>query len=115
MNESFDLLEKPVISDVKAILLTQHDNGKDKRELLLLCHTVNRHPPEYAWRKDGSPLVKGTDTVNISLEKNTAVGVYECHVTNVAGSASKSLVISLAGEPGKRVIVCFISLSKLDV
>ena len=104
-----------MISDVKGILLTQHDNGKDKRELLLLCNTANRHPPEYAWRKDGSPLVKGTATVNISLEKNTAAGEYECHVTNDAGSVSKSLVISLVGEPGKRVIVCFISLPKLDV
>ena len=97
-----------MIRDVKGILLTQHDNGKDKRELLLLCHTANRHPPEYAWRKDGSPLVKGTDTVIISLEKNTAVGKYECHVTNVVGSASKSLVFSHVGEPGKRVIVLYL-------
>ena len=96
-----------MISDVKGILLRQHDNGKEKRELLLLCRTVNRHPPEYAWRKDGSPLTKGTDTINISLEENSAVGEYECHVTNQAGSASKSLVISPVAEPGKRVNVSF--------
>lgn len=88
---------------MKGILLKQHDKGKDKQELLLLCNTVNRHPLEYAWRKDGSPLATGTGTVNISLEENTAVGEYECHVTNLAGSASKSLVISPVAEPGKRV------------
>ena len=94
-----------MISDVKGILLRQHDNGKDKRELLLLCRTANRHPPEYVWRKDGYPLAKGTDTVNISLEENTAVGEYECQVTNRAGSTSKSLVISPVAEPGKTVNV----------
>ena len=105
-----------MISDVKGILLKQHANGKEKRELLLLCYTVNRHPPEYAWRKDGSPLAKGTDTVKVSLEENTVVGEYECRVTNLAGSASKSLVISPVAEPGKkRVNVCFLSLSTPDV
>ena len=104
-----------MISDVKGILLKQHDNGKDKRELLLLCHTVNRHSPEYVWRKDGSPLAKGTNTVKISLEENTAVGEYECQVTNLAGRTSKSLVISPVAEPGKNVNVCLLYLSKPDV
>ena len=111
---TFDLLEKPVISDVKGILLQQHDNGKDKRELLLLCHTVNRHPPEYAWSKDGSPLAKGTDTVKVSLEENTAVGEYECHVTNLAGSSSKSLVISSpVAEPGESMFVFYLYPSRM--
>ena len=91
---------------MKGILLKQHDKGKDKRELLLFCNTVNRHPLEYVWKKDGSPLATGTDTITVSLKDNTAVGEYECHVTNLAGSASKSLVISPVAEPGKRVNVC---------
>ena len=102
-----------MISDVRGILLRQHDNGKDKRELLLLCDTVNRHPLVYTWRKDGFPLANGTNTVNISLEENTAVGEYECHVTNLAGNASKSLVISPLPEPGKRVNVCLVYHSEL--
>jgi len=103
-----------VISDVKGILLRKHDNGKDKRELLILCNTVNRHSPEYVWRKDGSPLAKGTNTVKISLEENTAVGEYECQVTNLAGSTSKSLVISTVVDPGKKVNVCLLYLFKPD-
>lgn len=97
-----------MISDVKGILLIQDVKGKDKRELLLLCNTVNRHPLEYTWKKDGSPLAKGTDSVKISLEENAAVGEYECSVANLAGSASKSLVISPVAEPGKTVNVCLI-------
>lgn len=89
-----------MITDVKGLLLIQNDKGKDKRELLLLCNTANRHPLEYAWTKDGEPLARETDTVKVSLEPNTAVGNYECHVSNLAGSASKSLVISPVVEPG---------------
>ena len=89
-----------MITEVKGILLKQTHKGKEKRELLLLCNTANRHPPECAWTKDGAPLARGTDSVKVSLEDSTAVGEYECHVSNLAGSASKTLVISPVGEPG---------------
>ena len=97
-----------MISDVKGILLRQHVKGKDERQLLILCNTVNRHALQYTWKKDGYTLTKGTDTVKISLEENAAAGEYECHVANLAGSASKSLVISPVAEPGKTVNVCLI-------
>ena len=89
-----------MITDVKGILLKQSQEGKEKKELLLLCNTANRHPLEYAWTKDGAPLARGTDSIKVSLEDSTAVGEYECRVSNLAGSASKTLVISPVGEPG---------------
>ncbi|KAJ7376011.1 hypothetical protein OS493_037478 [Desmophyllum pertusum] len=94
------VIELPVITEVKGILLQQSVKGEDKRELLLLCNTANRHPLEYAWIKDGETLTRGTDRVNVSLEENTAVGEYECHVSNLAGSAKKSLVLSPVVQTG---------------
>ena len=64
------------------------------------CETGNRHPVEYAWIKDGSPLASKADTVNVSLEGNEASGKFECHVTNLAGIASKSLSIDPIGKTG---------------
>lgn len=90
----------PVISNLKGIILKQPENGdeQNKRELILFCETTNRHPVEYAWIIDGRPLDSKTDTVKVSLEENAAPGKYECHVTNLAGSASKSLVIAPIGK-----------------
>ena len=92
----------PVISNLKGIILKQPENGdeQNKRELILFCETTNRHPVEYAWIIDGRPLDSKTDTVKVSLEENAAPGKYECHVTNLAGSASKSLVIAPIGKTG---------------
>ena len=90
-----------MIREVKGILLEQSDKEMKKRELQLLCNTANRHPLEYAWLKDGKPLTEGKDSVKVSLDENTAFGEYECQVSNIAGSASKSLVISSTAETGE--------------
>ena len=70
-----------------------------KRELLLLCNTVNRHPLKYAWFKDDEPLINGEDSVKVSLQDDETK--YTCHVSNIAGKTSRSLVISPMGRPGE--------------
>ena len=70
-----------------------------KRELLLLCNTANRHPLKYAWFKDDEPLINGEDSVKVSLQDDETK--YTCHVLNIAGKTSRSLVISPMGGSGE--------------
>lgn len=93
------VVEHPVITDIKGIFLEQNDKVTMKRELLLLCNTTNRHPLKYAWLKDGEPLNNGEDSVKVSLQDDETNGKYTCQVSNIAGSASRSLVISSVGGP----------------
>ena len=57
-----------VVTEVKGIILEQNDKAMMKRELLLLCNTANRHPLKYAWFKDDEPLIKGKDSIKVSLQ-----------------------------------------------
>ena len=70
-----------------------------KRELLLLRNTVNRHPLKYAWFKDDEPKINKEDSVKVSLQDDETK--YTCHVSNIAGGTSRSLVISPMGGPGE--------------
>ena len=85
----------------------------DKHEIILLCETANRHPPEFAWTKDGAPLASKADTLKVSLDENAGAGKYECHVTNIAGSVSKSLVISPIGKTGEGFLDNFVLIRKM--
>ena len=93
------LLEPPVITNLKGVLLKhqqkeEEEETEEKWDVFILCETANRHTLEYVWKKDGEPLTGKGDSLKISLEEKAAPGEYECHVTNLAGSASKSLVIA---------------------
>ena len=105
---SFFSSEHPVITEVKGIILEQNDKAMMKRELLLLCNTANRHPLKYAWFKDDEPLIKGQDSIKVSLQDDETK--YTCQVSNIAGSASRSLVISLMGGPGEKIDSFFSNL-----
>ena len=102
----------PVISDIKVILLQQQQQNEDKnkQELILLCETANRHPVEYSWMKNGTPLTTEADMVKVSLQgNNTVPWQYECHVTNLAGTASRSLAINPIGKTGLRFYPPFLT------
>lgn len=92
------VIEPPVITNLKGVLLKhqqkEEEETEEKWDVFILCETANRHTLEYVWKKDGEPLTGKGDSLKISLEENAAPGEYECHVTNLAGSASKSLVIA---------------------
>ena len=105
---SFFSSEHPVVTEVKGIILEQNDKAMMKRELLLLCNTANRHPLKYAWFKDDEPLIKGQDSIKVSLQDDETK--YTCQVSNIAGSASRSLVISLMGGPGEKIDSFFSNL-----
>ena len=105
---SFFSSEHPVVTEVKGIILEQNDKAMMKRELLLLCNTANRHPLKYAWFKDDEPLIKGQDSIKVSLQDDETK--YTCQVSNIAGSASRTLVISPMGGPGEKIDSFFLNL-----
>ena len=70
-------------------------------DLILLCETANRHPVEFAWMKNGTPLSIKAEMVKVSLQgNNTVPWQYECRVTNLAGTASRSIVLNPIGKTG---------------
>ena len=66
-----------------------------------MCETSNKHPVEYAWLKDGKPLSSKTDLMKVLLRNNTITGLYKCHVSNIAGRATKSLAVPPVGITGQ--------------
>ena len=90
---SFYLAAPPVITSLKSAML--------KHEIIFLCETSNKHPVEYAWLKDGKPLFSRADTLKVPLRNNTITGLYECHVSNIAGRATKSLAVAPLGKTGQ--------------
>ncbi|XP_068677067.1 hemicentin-1-like [Montipora foliosa] len=80
----------PVITNLKC-LLVEHD-------VILMCETANRHPVEYTWMKDGELLTSKSDKIKVPTRNNTGTGLYECHVSNIAGKASNSLDIASMGQ-----------------
>lgn len=83
----------PVITNLKCLLV--------EHEVILMCKTANRHPVEYTWMKDGEPLTSKSDKIKVPTTNNNGTGLYECHVSNIAGKASNSLNIASMGQRGK--------------
>lgn len=92
------VIEPPVISGITGFVINQPQKKELKErgngDVFLLCETSNRHPLKYAWKKDGTPLTSQEDTLKISLKDDSVTGEYECQVSNSAGTACKSLVVS---------------------
>lgn len=80
----------PVITNLKCLLV--------EHEVILMCETANRHPVEYTWMKDGEPLTSKSDKIKVPTTNNNGTGLYECHVSNIAGKASNSLNIASMGQ-----------------
>lgn len=102
----------PVITNIKSVLLKQQQSrDKNKMDLILLCETANsdRHPVEFAWMKNGTPLTSKAEMVKVSLQgNNTVPWQYECRVTNLAGTVSRSIVLNPIGKTGLRVCFSFL-------
>ena len=60
--------------------------------------------------KNGTPLTSKAEMVKVSLQGNTTVPwQYECRVTNLAGTASRSIVLNPIGKTGLRVYFLFLT------
>ncbi|XP_074611085.1 uncharacterized protein LOC141865674 [Acropora palmata] len=86
------------VSVITPPVITNLKSGVLKHEIIFMCETSNKHPVEFAWLKDGKPLFSKTDTMKVPLRNNTFTGLYECHVLNIAGRASKSLAVAPLGK-----------------
>ncbi|XP_067028370.1 uncharacterized protein [Acropora muricata] len=84
------VITPPVITNLTCAMLNH--------EIIFLCETSNKHRVEYAWLKDEKPLLSKTDTMKVPLRNNIFTGLYECRVSNMAGRASKSLIVAPLGK-----------------